>query len=171
MALGISAETLINAYDGRTDGEKVKICVLVANQLHIGMPWFKGILEAKIIHRIQDARYQERWWKSCRCWFWVPKGDFSLPGPLWWRLLLLLQLVVVAYCPRLPFLAWPGSHYNVKHSSSPLFLLADFLSILNNGINFFIKPADNGHRSNVDCVNWSINKKTNKHNNGIPSNS
>ena len=38
MALGISAETLINAYDGRTDGEKVKICVLVANQLHIGMP-------------------------------------------------------------------------------------------------------------------------------------
>ena len=38
MALGISAETLISAYDGRTDGEKVEVCVLVANQLHIGMP-------------------------------------------------------------------------------------------------------------------------------------
>ena len=38
MTLGISAETLINAYDGRTDGEKVEVCVLAANQLHIEMP-------------------------------------------------------------------------------------------------------------------------------------
>ena len=56
MTLSNSAETLSNAYDGRTGGEKVEICVLVANQVHIGMPGFKGVLEAKIIHRIQDTR-------------------------------------------------------------------------------------------------------------------